>query len=186
MKRLPFAVVAVFLCLLFPYLVGANPIPIIQYQAIDFPDLVPGQDLWQYQYSVSYATADKFLQNQAFTIFFDYNLYNNLEDPPPILTDWFTFVFQPDLQLPSDGEYDALALKDDPSLANAFNLTFVWLGGAGSAPGSQPFVVNEFDSQGNFVAMLGSGQTNLIPEPATLLLVAGGLAALAVARRRKR
>jgi hypothetical protein len=34
-----------------------------------------GQDLWQYQYSVSYETSDTFKQNQAFAIFFDGSNY---------------------------------------------------------------------------------------------------------------
>ena len=115
-------------------------------------------------------------------------LWNELEDPPPALADWFTFVLQPDPGLPADGEYDALALVDDPSLVNAFSLTFVWLGGATHGPGSQPFLANEFDDLGNFTGVIGSGRTipgGVIPEPGTMLLVACGLAALAAAARKR-
>jgi hypothetical protein len=193
MKRLPLVLFGLMLSLILPCAASANPVPIIQYQATDMPDVTVGQDLWQYQYSVSYSTADTFMLNQSFSIFFDYNRYSGLQDPPPEVgtgTDWFTFVLQPDPGLPAEGEYDALALVDDPSLANSFSLTFVWLGKAGSTPGVQPFLLNQFDDDGIYLGSFGSGRTipsggTVIPEPATLLLVGLGLAALAAVRHNR-
>ena len=177
-------IAATFLYLFLPSPATADPIPIIQYQATDLPDLVPSADLWQYTYTLSYSTADTFLQNQAFAILFDENLYSGLEDPPPSVTDWFVFVFQPDLGGPYSGEYDAIAEIDDPSIAGKFGLNFIWMGGAGTAPGSQPFVVNEFNSDGNWVREIGTGET-IIPEPATALLLATGLIAGAILYRKR-
>jgi hypothetical protein len=187
MKRLSLMVFGVLLGLILPCVAVANPIPIIRYQATDLTDLIVGEDLWQYQYTISYSTAETFLENQAISIFFDRSLYRDLEDPPPAVADWFAFVLQPSLTLPADGEYDALALMDDPSLANPFSLSFVWQGGAGKTPGSQPFLLSQFDGGGIYVGGIGSGRTipmggTVIPEPGTLLLVGLGLAGLAMAR----
>jgi hypothetical protein len=191
MKKLSLCLAAVFMFLFLSTLLHANPIVNIQYQTIDLADLVAGADLWQYQYSVSYADPGVFLQNQAFAVFFDSSLYKNLEDPPSAVADWFTFVLQPDSELPSDGEYDALALTDNPSLANPFSVSFVWLGGSGSNPGSQAFAVNQFDEAGLFMEQLGSGQTvlmqsNVVPEPNSMLLLGGGLCAMIFVRRNKK
>jgi hypothetical protein len=197
MKRLSFVLVpvTVVLCLLCPCLATADPIPIIQYQAFDLPDLVSGQDLWKYEYFLSYATADKFEQDQGFAIFFDYGLYSDLQDTPPPVTDWYPIlVYKPNPVMFWLGEYDAVAATDDPSLANPFSVTFVWLGGPGAAPGAQPFTLYEWDfSDPEFPAgrEIGSGETrgqtpNAIPEPGTILLLMSGLAALAMVYRKNR
>jgi hypothetical protein len=188
------------LCLLFPSQATANPIPIIQYQATNLTDTTPGQDLWKYTYTLSYATAEQFLQNQAFAITFDLDLYGSLQDPPPAVSGWETFVFQPNIDpdpaFNFDGEYDARTLVDNPSIANSFSLAFIWLGGTGTTPGSQPFTLYQFafDTDLNdWIATdtLGSGQTvvannTVVPEPATSLLLASGLIAGALLTKKRK
>jgi len=148
----------------------------IFYQATDLADAVPGEDLWQYSYTV---TDFVFPMNWGFSIFFALGLYEDLEDPPPVVNaDWDVLSIQPDPNLPDDGFYDALALVDNASLADTFLVSFTWLGGG--TPGSQPFTVNEFDEQGVCLQcpfLTGEtvpvGQT--VPEPSTVVLVGTGL-----------
>ncbi|HHA19074.1 MAG TPA: PEP-CTERM sorting domain-containing protein [Methylophaga sp.] len=142
----------------------------IVYEATDLSDTTPGEDVWQYTYWLSDYT---FNTGYGFTIYFDYQLYSNLEDPPPAVnSDWDPIVWQPDSSLPDDGAYDALALVDNASLADPFTISFVWLGSW--SPGGQYFEV--YDSSFNTVA---SGQTAPVPEPATFLLISTGLLGLA-------
>ena len=148
------------------------------YTVKNVADTTPGQDLWQYSYSVSgfaFGTA------QGFSVFFDRNLYKLIQSPPPpVNAGWDAISVQPDLALNADGFYDAQALVAGPSLADPFTVNFVWLGTG--TPGSQSFTI--YDS--NF-ATLQQGQT--IPEPGTfaLLLLAGiGMTALRRSRRHAR
>lgn len=151
----------------------------ILYQAVDLPD-AGGGDLWLYRYFVSDRA---FEADQGFSVGFALGEYADLEDPPPAVgLDWDILALQPDAGIPDDGLYDALALVDSASLAQAFEISFVWLG-AGE-PGSQPFAVNQFDAGGGFVALLETGFTQpFVPEPGVAALAALGLA-LALARRR--
>jgi hypothetical protein len=111
----------------------------IAYEESDLPDTTPGEDLWKYNYTVS---NHLFALNEGFSIFFDPLKYSNLENPaPPVNSDWDVLVLQPDVFLPDDGVYDALALAGNPSLLDAFSISFVWLG-AGT-PGSQPFSLHD-------------------------------------------
>ena len=158
---------------------------VIEFRAVDLADVVAGEDLWMYDYFVSDFV---FAADQGFSTYFDPLLYANLQAVPQS-SDWDPIAVQPDLALPSAGFYDALALVNGASLVDPFTVMFVWLGGAGSAPGSQAFTVNQFDAAGN-VSFLETGQTvaqgsAAVPEPATGLVFAVG-AALACRARRKR
>jgi hypothetical protein len=161
----------------------ANAAPIIEFVATDLADVVPGEDLWQYEYFVS---GWLFQPNQGFSVYFDQGLYTNLQSPPSFVNaDWDPISIQPDPVLTSDGFYDALALVPNASLASAFMLNFAWLGGPAATPGSQAFTLNEFDAAGN-LSFLFAGQTiprAAVPEPSTLLLMSS-VAALALLRRR--
>ena len=169
--------VGLFLILLaFP---GSTQATTIQFTATDLNDaLGPGGDLWQYSYVVSGLT---FPMNYDFSILFSPNLYRDLENPPPPVTDWDILTLQPDTALPADGLYDAFALVDNASLANPFTVRFVWLGGSGTTPGTQPFVIKEFDAQGNFLRIVETGQTQTtaaVPEPSTSVLLSMALVGL--------
>jgi hypothetical protein len=162
---------------------------VIKFEAEDLLEINPAQDLWQYRYRVSGFTFDK---NFGFSILFDPALYSDLEDPPPpVNADWDAAVLQPDPALPDDGLYDAVAMVDGASLADLFRVNFVWLGGRGTTPGSQPFTVNQFDDQGGCVACpvlegrtVPAEGTAVIPEPGTLWLIGTRLAALGLLRKR--
>ena len=141
----------------------ASPIS-IQYVATDLTDTDPGDDLWQYAY---YVSDFDFQHDDGFSIYFDVAFYQSLQDLPPIPNaDWDPLTYQPDAVLPSPGIYDALALNDHASLSDPFVITFVWLGGRGTRPGSQPFDLYTMDPQSGAIAVFESGQTvEQVPDP---------------------
>src|SRR5262245_42477689 len=58
----------------------------ITYKATNLPDVVPGEDLWHYEYQVS---AFSFGVKRGFTIFFKVGDFENLQSPPPpVNADW--------------------------------------------------------------------------------------------------
>lgn len=156
----------------------------ITYEAIDLLDTTTGEDLWEYQYTVSDTT---FTADTGFTIYFDLGLYDLL-DPFPVSpsSDWWVTTWDPDSNIPDDGAFDALALVDSPTLANTFTVSFVWLG-ASCEPVNQYFDVYD----GITWATLDSGLTissspSTVPEPTTMTLFGAGIACLlGVLRRRK-
>lgn len=161
-------------------LVGALSAPLvgaatITYEATDLPDVVVGQDLWEYSYHVS-GTFNAF---EGFDVLFSPSLYAALQtDPVAPNADWLALTIPIDAGLPADGVYDATALKDGPSLDDPFRVQFVWLGSG--TPGAQPFVL--FDA--NFDPLPG-GLTTPVPEPSTWAFLAGALALFGL-RRLKR
>lgn len=157
---------------------------LVEYRATDLVDVVPGEDLWLYEYFLS---GRSFLADQGFSIYFDWMRFANLQVPPPPVADWDLLTLQPDLALPADGFFDGLALLDGASLASPFSVSFIWLGGAGLAPGSQAFEV--YDLTGGF-RVIERGRTVAlgtmpVPEPSTLPLLGSGLA-FALGWRRRR
>jgi len=177
MKRFIFLmfVICSFAILTLP--VGNAHATSIIYEAVDLANTTPGEDLWQYNYSVSDYT---FNADYGFTIYFDYNLYGDLEDSPTSPnSDWDVLTWDPDTVLPDDGVYDALASVNGASLADLFKVDFIWLGQGN--PGSQPFEV--YDNTWNVIE---SGNTAPIPEPGTILLVGSGLLGLVGLKRKQK
>ena len=121
-----------------------------------------------------------------FTVYFAEGLFSNLAVTGSPGT-WDSIVIQPDSGLPADGFFDALVLDQADALDNGesqsgFSMTFDFLGTG--APGALPF--DFLDA--NFT-VIASGRTTLpgggggtVPEPATWLLVAAGVATLRGAR----
>ena len=139
----------------------------------DLPDEIAGDDLWQARYRVSGFDFDV---DHGFTIEFDRSLYSQLELPAaPLSPDWDILVLQPDLGLPDDGIYDALALVDGASLGITFVVDFVWLG-AGE-PGAQPFEI-----YGPGFVTLEVGITT-VPDPGMPLSSGAALVAFMVSLR---
>jgi len=153
----------------------------IQYQATE---LSASQNTWEYTYAVS---GFVFPVNSGFSVHFDPTLYSMLANPPPAVnSDWNVISLQPDSNLPADGLYDALALKDSASLQNPFTVSFVWKGAPGTTPGVQVFDVNQFDTNGNLIQQLETGTTTPVPEPDSVTLIGIGLALGAIGQRHRR
>ena len=155
----------------------------ISYTTTNLADINPGEDLWQYSYSVSDNT---FAADTGFTVYFDLGLYDFL-DPLPTTpnADWDVLTWDPDSSLPDDGAYDAYALVDNALLTDMFTVSFVWIGG-GTGPGSQYFEVYD----GITWSVLEDGFTSSgaapVPEPATMLLFGTGLAGFVGSRIRRK
>jgi hypothetical protein len=142
----------------------------IRYEAVDLPQAPGDGDLWLYRYRVDGAV---FPAGHGWSVFFDVGLYDQLAAGAAPNADWDVLAIQPDAALVSDGLFDALSLADPASLADPFDVTFLWRG-AGT-PGAQRFVLYDAATQ-----TLEEGVTTPVPEPATLAALALGLAALAL------
>ena len=177
--------VAVLLCLA-PAPDAAYAI-VITFEATDLANTTPGEELWRYVYTISDFSP---VQDVAVETLFDHTLYRGLQDPAPGVAGWDILTLQPDPNVPDVGRYSALAFSTGASLVEPFELTFLWLGGPDTAPGSQPFEVNAFDAQGGFLATVATGFTTPatphadVALPGTLLLTLTGVLGLGLLRPR--
>lgn len=152
----------------------ANYIESIGYIATNLEDVGTG-DLWQYTYTVS---GSSFAPGAGFTIQFDTDLtLLTSYDSPTVPNGWSAYTFAGDV-------YDVQANEGNTgyvSLTEPLIVEFIWLGGAGTAPGSQPFYVyDEFKAVNDF------GDTTAVPVPGAIWLLGAGLAAISSIGRRKR
>ena len=101
-------------------------------------------------------------------------------------------LLQPNNPPGAFGDYSLFALINNPLLAGRFSVDFIYNGPG--QPGSQPYLINQYNQSGIFVGTIGSGVTTpaaptAIPEPATFgltgvgSLVAGSLWAFRFRRR---
>lgn len=141
----------------------------------DLADSAPGQDLWEYSYLLGDVSLTA---NQGFTVIFDRALFTQLQIPPVLISgDWDLLTVQPDAGLNSNGFFDALALRNSPSLADPFKVRFVWL--ATGTPGPQPFTIYASD-----FSTISRSQT--VPEPSTLALLLAAQGVVIFNRRPRR
>ncbi len=147
--------------------VAAGLITQIDYELVDL-----GGGRWQYNYQIANLTADVPVSEASFQ--FNGALYANLEVASQnIPTGWNESAdVQPNVGPPKwDGLYAVWTEGPGVGLGQTsrwFSVSFDWLG-AGQ-PHSQEYEV--FDA--NF-ARLDMGQTQLIPEPTTVILLVSGL-----------
>jgi hypothetical protein len=143
-----------------------------------------GGGMQQYLYTLS---GFSLMANQEIALLFDPQLYGTLSNGKAG-TAFDLVLLQPNNPTGTNGVYSALALADNPSLAGPFSVQFTYLG-SGLA-GSQPYQINEYGSNGQFLRTLGTGMTTLaspppvsVPEPGSVALTAIGVLALGAATR---
>jgi hypothetical protein len=155
-------------------------------------------DTWQYTYTVGNETG---FAIDWFTIWFDPELYLLSSDAEVDGPDgWDIFVAETEFLLPGDpdnqpGFFDACGFDDDSvpcfgddvrvlvgELIGGFTVVFDWLGSG--TPGRQLFTLDGLGIE-DADAFTQPLPTTAVPEPATILLLGGGLCAIAVLRRRR-
>jgi hypothetical protein len=149
--------------------------------------LSPNQ--WQNNYRVENLNLVDATNNPApieeFTLWFDCGLYDNIavETTGIQAQNWDEISWQPDPYLNANGAYDALGLNFSilpGESAFWFTVSFNWYGPG--CPGSQFYeIINPQD----YSTPIDSGWT-VVPEPATLILLAGGMVALLPRRNSSR
>jgi hypothetical protein len=149
---------------------------LIQYQV----SVLDG-DLQRYNYSISGITLQT---NQELDIRFDPALYGSLSNG--VAPEGFDLLLlQPNNPPGTFGDYSALALVDDPPLSGEFRVDFTYIGGG--TPGSQPFLINQYDEGQQFVATIASGTTvAAVPEPTSFALFGVSLVTGAIVRAVRR
>lgn len=158
----------------------------IQYQTDSL-----GGNLYRYTYTPGNYS---FGVNQDFDIRFEAGLYSNLVNGvAPASFD--LAVFEPNYPPGMSGDYDPLALVNNPPLTGTFAVSFAYLGSG--TPGSQYFTVSQFDPDGKLIELISAGQTfpsltqtdpslSSVPEPGSLALLIAGVAALVHRRKHLR
>lgn len=155
---------------------GQSQAATLQYETVDLPDLVIGQDLWRYDYRVT----GSFETFGGLNLLYDPAKYLALSDPQPSPSaNWDVSVVSPNTALPAPGLFGATRLTDAPALNEALSVQFIWLGSG--RPGAQPYEVfnTTFD-------ITGSGFTAAVPEPETYTLFGLGLLVIGLRLSRRK
>jgi hypothetical protein len=154
----------------------------VQYQVVDL-----GSNVFRYEF---FPINLGLMQFQELDVQFDPTLFSSLSNGVAN-SDFRLVLLQPNSPPGASGDYSALALVDNPSLAGPFSVDVRWLGSG--VPGGLPFFVHQFDASGRILGTIDSGSLGAVgpvgaPEPASWLLggsglVIGGL--LRMVRRRR-
>jgi hypothetical protein len=129
-------------------------------------------NLFTYTYTVS---GFDLLANQDIDIQFDQTIYSMLSNGVAD-SDFNLVLLQPNNPPGSAGDYSALALVDNPSLAGPFSVQVSFLNGVVNPPASQPYLLEQF-SNGTYQSTFGNGSISIVPEPSSAVLVLLGCAA---------
>jgi len=133
-----------------------------------------GSNLYQYDYMISGIT---FQANEELDIQFDPALYGVLSNG--VAGSGFSLMLlQPNNPPGTTGVYSAYSLVNNPSLSGQFSVDFTYLGPG--QPGSQAFLINQYNQNGTLVSTVASGETvslgqTSVPEPVSFSLVGVGL-----------
>lgn len=151
--------------------------PDVAYLATDLPDVVPGEDLWSYDYTITGALGSF----ESINLLFSPGNYGAGLSVTYSDASLSALVTPPMSAPAADGLVSLTAI--DPMATGALakvGVQFAWL--SGGAPGAQPFEV--LDDQFNLVS---TGMTSAVPEVSSAaLLLSGLLPLLPLARRRSR
>jgi hypothetical protein len=152
---------------------GSAAVLTVAYTTSDLADTVPGADRWQF----TYRAAGSLNPFEGFNVLFKPSDFAALsvDSTPP---GWLTYALGPDLAFATDGVFSS-TIDGTGTLPAEFIVSFDWIGTG--VPGSQPFEI--FDDSFN-VAGEGITTPATLPEPGSLILMGGGLAAFAMIRRR--
>ena len=161
---------------LFSGTANGDPDTRIWYDVVDL-----GTGRWEYTYDVENISLSVPILIEEFTIWFDYDLYDNLiVTTPATPAGWDQIFWDPEPVLLDDGAFDAETLGSGIGIGQIvgdFSVSFDWLGT--NDPGSQLYHIVDPD---NYPVPIETGYT--IPEPGTLCLM--GCGALFMFKRRRK
>jgi hypothetical protein len=143
---------------------GKLPASTIYFQISDL-----GSNVYRYNYFLSDIA---FLANQELDIRFAPHVYGTLSNAQAGVA-FAVVLIQPNNPPGSFGDYLALSLVNNLRLGGPFSVDFVLLGAG--VPGAQPFFINQFDANGNYLSTPLAGFTEQVPEPGSILLCGLGL-----------
>lgn len=151
------------------------------------PDVVGatggGETIYRFTYDLSDV---QLLLNQELDFRFDPAIYSSLLNPVAPAGLFDVLVLQPNNPPGAFGDYSLLAMVNNPSTAGPFSVDATLVAGQ-PLPDTQPFFINQLDSNGAFLSRIDSGlAVNVIPEPGTLSMAAAGLIGALLIRAAKR